>query len=163
MNLINDIQLYKKRFEIFKTIYEGCKIGKYDNGDYYIVEPGYLQKFWRFYYSENRDNTWDYLDKDFSGFVKILDKITHYIEKVNFIKYIKYATDIIKCIDDLIPGLHSLKKTYHDTTKMVAKVDSIILTLIDFKENITKLRQKRNITNIARQKKHDIFRHSWEF
>ena len=110
MNLINDIQLYKKRFEIFKTIYEGCKIGKYDNGDYYIVEPGYLQKFWRFYYSENRDNTWDYFDKDFSGFVKILDKITHYIEKVNFIKYIKYATDIIKCIDDLIPGLHSLKK-----------------------------------------------------
>jgi hypothetical protein len=45
---------------------------------------------------------------------------------------------------DLIKGLYVLKETYNnqkfttsDKTNVVAKIDSIILTLIDFKDRIT--------------------------
>ena len=37
-------------------------------------------------------------------------------------------------IDAILEGLYSLKKTYPDTKEIIAKVDSIILTLIDFKD-----------------------------
>ena len=40
---------------------------------------------------------------------------------------------IRKFIDDILPGLYSLKNTYPCTKEIIAKVDSIILTLIDFK------------------------------
>ena len=143
MQLKNDIEIQKKKLNIFKDIQINCKIGKYDNGDYYIVQPGYLQRFWRYYYDENRDKTWKYLDEDFSDFVKILDRISNHLN-TNFTLYIKYAEDIIKTIDSILPGLYNLKQTYKDTSKIVAKVDSIILTLIDFKDDISTIRLKHN-------------------
>ena len=44
------------------------------------------------------------------------------------------AGEVRKFIDEIMPGLYSLKKTYPDCKEMIAKVDSIILTLIDFKD-----------------------------
>ena len=39
-------------------------------------------------------------------------------------------------------SLNNLKKTYNDCVEMVAKVDSIILTLLDFKEKNESVKQK---------------------
>ena len=141
MQLINDISLQIKKLSVFKDIKENCKVGKYSsNKEYYIVQPGMLQRFWRIYYNENRENTWEYLDKDFSEFATLLDRISVKLN-MNFNNYEKHALKIISFIDDIVPGLYNLKKTYSDTNKIIAKIDSIILTLIDFKDNFTKLRK----------------------
>ena len=39
-----------------------------------------------------------------------------------------------------MPGLYNLKKTYPTEVELVAKIDSIIVTLIDFKDK-TRYRQ----------------------
>ena len=60
-----------------------------------------------------------------------------------FCTYLRMAKTTQEFIDEITPGLYSLKKTYPEYKKMVAKVDSIILTLIDFKDKADDLiRQK---------------------
>ena len=161
MQIINDISYLKKKLSFFKDISANCKIGKYSNGEYYIVQPGYFQRFWRFYYNENRENTCKYLDKEFTEFVRLLDTISIKLEN-NFCVYSKHAVSVIRFIDDIIPGLYNLKKTYTDTIKMVAKIDSIILTLIDFKENFNKYQKINYEKKKKYNKRIDLFRHSWE-
>ena len=51
-----------------------------------------------------------------------------------FCNYVKITKDTRDFINKILPGLNNLKKTYNDCVEMVAKVDSIILTLLDFKE-----------------------------
>ena len=52
---------------------------------------------------------------------------------------------------DLIQGLYILKKTYEEqrltfkeNKEIIAKIDSVILTLIDFKDRITTTTEKNN-------------------
>jgi hypothetical protein len=42
--------------------------------------------------------------------------------------------DLTKFVDNIMPGLYNLKKTYPTEKELVAKIDSIIVTLIDFKD-----------------------------
>lgn len=164
MKIIHEIQLQKSKLGVFKNIQENCKIGKYNNEDYYIVQPGYLQKFWRYWYSEDRNKTWEYLDSDFTIFARLLDQITYKLSNNDFNTYKKYAVEIVSFIDDILPGLYNLKQTYKETVKIVAKVDSIILTLIDFKENISKIKKQQNI-NIQRKYRNphiQRFSNSWD-
>ena len=51
----------------------------------------------------------------------------------------------------LITGIYTLKKTYEGDKKMEATIDSIILTLIDYKEKVIALRRK-NIKNYHKNK-----------
>ena len=81
-----DVEFYKNKFNIFKELKKGEKIGKYKNGSYYTVSPGYTQQLWRWYYNENRTNTLTYLDEDFTEFAKLLDKIT-LSNNINFIRF----------------------------------------------------------------------------
>ena len=136
-----EIKKYMTKLNIFKEIEIGDKIGKYKSGEYYIVKSGYTQRFWRYWYSENRENTWVYLDEDFTQFVKYLDRL---LLKVNLNTFYKTCiTKLLIFINDIIQGLYNLKKTYIDTKKMVAKVDRIILTLIDFKDKVNKSNNKK--------------------
>ena len=73
--LQNELNNQKKKLSIFLDLETNYKIGKYNNGDYYIVYPNALQKAWRWFYDENREKTFVYLDEDFSEFCKILDKL----------------------------------------------------------------------------------------
>ena len=70
----------KKKLNIFLNLEENYKIGKYSNGEYYIVYPNVLQRAWRWYYNENRENTFEYLDKDFTIFCKILDELVYNLQ-----------------------------------------------------------------------------------
>ena len=113
------------------------------NGEYCIYDNNIYQKISRWWYSENREKTFGYLEKDFTKFVKYLDLIKIEVQSFNYIYYKKLSNNIKKLINKIIPGLYKLKKTYSEEKKIVAKVDSIILTLIDFKTEISK--KKKNI------------------
>ena len=129
---------HKKNLRVFKNLNEGEKLGKQinKNGDleYYKVSHYAGIQISRWWYGEGRIKTVEYLDNDFSEFMKFLDELVNNLEVDPFCKYAKMAKDVRVFIDSILPGLYSLKKTYPNTEKMKAKVDSIILTLLDFKE-----------------------------
>ena len=112
-------------------------------GEYCIYNNNMYQKLSRWWYNENREKTFGYLDKDFTKFVKYLDLIKIEVQSFNSIYYKKLSNNIKKLINRIIPGLYNLKKTYSDEKKIVAKVDSIILILIDFKTEISKKKNKK--------------------
>ncbi len=137
-----DIEFYKNKFSIFKDLKKCYKIGKYKNGEYYSVEPGYTQQLWRWYYNESRTNTLFYLDRDFTEFAKLLDKISLSNTCNTQISYSNICLKVIALIDEIMPGLYNLKQTYSNTVNLVAKIDSIILILLDFKEKVRNQKKK---------------------
>jgi len=88
----------------------------------------------RWWYSEGRDKTIDYLDEDFSKFMNYLDRIIDNLNTDLSGVFVLLVNNIREFINSIITGLYNLKQTYSEYVKMVAKVDSIILTLLDFKE-----------------------------
>ena len=128
----------KKNLEIFKDLAENEKLGKQvnKNGEsvYYKVSEYRGMFVSRWWYGEGRGKTVEYLENDFSNFMKFLDELLKNLEVDPFCQYAKMAKDVREFIDSILPGLYSLKKTYPETKEMIAKVDSIILTLIDFKD-----------------------------
>jgi hypothetical protein len=139
-----EVEIHKKKFEIFITLQKDEKIGKYKNGEYYIVQPGYTQQLWRWYYNENRSKTLKYLDEDFTKFAQLLDKICLSNTYINTnISYTNICLKVIVFVDKIMPGLYNLKQTYLDTVGLVSKIDSIILILLDFKEKIRKEKRKK--------------------
>jgi len=135
---------YSKLFSPLFDIQEGDKLGKYDN-EYYLQKNGYFQTISRWYWSENRDKTFQDLDTDFSEFFHFCDEL-----KIDKCKGWTNNTTVIDnmliLINKLIPGLYELKKTYNgletNNNKLCIKIDSIILTLIDFKTEINRPVQK---------------------
>ena len=136
--LNDNFEKNKINLEIFKNLKEGEKLGKQINSEgkpeYYKVSHYMGIQFSRWYYGEGRLKTVDYLENDFSDFMKFLDDLLKNLEVDPFCQYAKMAKDVREFIDAILEGLYSLKKTYPDTKEMIAKVDSIILTLIDFKD-----------------------------
>merc|ERR1712166_1188942 len=114
------------------------------SGSYCTYENNIYQNISRWWNNENRDKTFTYLDKDFTKFVKFLD-LVKYKKKFNYndVEFIKLTKKINKLINKIIPGLYNLKQTYFTEKKMEAKIDSIILTLIDFKAEISKKEKKK--------------------
>ena len=109
----------------------------------------------RWWYSESRGKTIEYLDEDFTNFMNYLDRILNNISCDPKGLYISLIKAIREFINDIIPGLYNLKQTYSDSVKMVAKVDSIILTLLDFKEKtddyLTQKKQNVRLTVKSRK------------
>lgn len=132
----NELNKFKKMFGEIKNICEGDKIGKY-NDKYYIQQASMFQKFNRWWTSENRSKTFNDLDVDFTDFFKLCDSI-----KSNNLFNKQTKNDLVDLVKGIIPGLYNLKTTYNNSTKgsdgekLSIKIDSIILTLIDFKDEI---------------------------
>lgn len=145
-------ETYKKQFNdikntinIYTHIEIGEKIGKDISNGYYIFPATYYQLISRWWWSENRSKTIIYLNDDFDKFVNLLDNI---YDDMNYTKNNKLLYDnllrytkreIIPFINELILGLYNLKQTYIDCKKIKAKIDSIILTFIDYKNKITSI------------------------
>jgi hypothetical protein len=53
-------------------------------------------------------------------------------------------------------GLYKLKKTYPEDDKIVLKIDSIILTLIDFKEEVHTKKQLPVVNSTVRRNSFDV-------
>ena len=146
--LEEDFKKNKQNLNIFIDLKKNEKLGKVINNqgeaEYYKVAE--YRGLWlsRWWYNEGRMKTVEYLDKDFSEFMKFLDLLLQNLEVDPFCKHAKMAFDVRKFIDSILPGLYSLKKTYPDTKKMIAKIDSIILTLIDFKDKTDDYVKQKN-------------------
>ena len=137
-----DICILKKDFEkhhrnltIFLYIKEGDKMGK-ANDKYTLYRAGRSQTWARWWYGENRKLTLNYIDVDFTLFVKYLDTLLAMKTVSSIPHYKTLVDDTVEFINNIIPGLYNLKKTYHDYDKLICKIDSIILILIDFKDKI---------------------------
>ena len=147
---------YKGKFKLIENIQEGQKLGKNKDEktgkeEYVIFEPGYLQRAVRWWYEEDRGKTKKYLDTDFSIYLKFLETITNYLEKDLLDIYGDFAEEVSAYNNNLITGIYTLKTTYNGDKKIEATVDSIILTLIDYKEKVISLR-KKNIKNYHKNK-----------
>ena len=151
----------KINLSIFKELKEGEKLGKIidDEGKpkYYKVDHYIGIQVSRWWNGEGRQKTIEYLNEDFINFMKFLDDLLKNLEVDPFCQYSKIAEEVRTLIDEILPGLYSLKKTYPDTREMIAKVDSIILTLIDFKDKTDDYVKQKNkgIKLLVKQKAYE--------
>ena len=132
--LRKEYEIFLENFTILGDISASDKIGRDKNKKYYLFQSGYTQKAWRILYGESRDWTFKYLDEDFTEFMKFLDKVIKKIQQTNSMNMKLLISELTKFIDNIMPGLYNLKKTYPTEIELVAKIDSIIVTLIDFKD-----------------------------
>ena len=142
--LESEFEELKAELKIFETLKVGDKISRDGATNIlYIDPPSTFQMLWRWWNSENRLKTVGHLDNYFKKFMKFLDKILGVIRMRGFNIQIKILTKkISEFINLIIVGLNNLKFTYPTTPEIHAKLGSIILTLIDFKEEIQRLRPK---------------------
>jgi hypothetical protein len=134
----------KVTLNIYLELKDGEKIGKNKDNKYYKFSNSYAQVGFRWLYAENREKTVSYLDEDLGEYINFLDRLISKIEDDILGVYKNFGTKVKGYNTELIQGLYVLKETYNnqtltvsDKTKIVAKIDSIILTLIDFKDKIT--------------------------
>ena len=59
-------------------------------------------------------------------------------------------------INKITPGLYNLKKTYSDNKKIKALIDSVIMALLDFK-NETQIKKHTSLSSILREHNNNIF------
>ena len=146
-DLNKDFIKFKQKLNVFIDLKVGEKIGKKNNdlnNKYWIYKESNYQKIQRWWYNENRYITIVQLDFDFGNFFKFLDAFSHKYENECFGDYLFLKNNIHNFIDDIILGLYNLKKTYNDFKEMELKIDSIILTLLDFKELTNDISVKKN-------------------
>ena len=123
----------KEKLTVFTQIKEGDKIMK-SNDNYYLLETSFYQQTLRWWYSENRENSVQYLETEFKKFMNFLDRfLERFKHDKNTYKFLK--KNIVEFINTCLLGLYNLKITYSNYIPMEVKVDSIILTLIDFKDS----------------------------
>ena len=147
-----ELNEFQSQVEDICKINEYDKIGRDGSGKYYIFASSMFQKLTRLIYRENRDWTFKYLDEDFTKFMHLLDKI---IAKYNLnytLSMKKFIEKITDFIDSIMPGLYNLKKTYPQESNIVAKIDSIIVTLIDFKDSTRRSTNLNIVSNVFRQR-----------
>jgi len=131
---------------IIASIEEGDKLSKVPNGDFYISKSSWYQKVSRYLYSQSRENTAGDLEEAFSGFLKLLTDIRD--NRITSLRkeYSTFVDEVALFVKGTIQGLYNLKTTYKGkddkeekddaTKKIIARIDSIILSLIDFRDDV---------------------------
>ena len=147
--LKNKFEIFEKCFASLTKIKENQKIWiqddimMIDHSPYYSLF--FVQSFNRFMNNQGRDHLFTYIDGKFIEYMRYIDEVKNKIHWDNDDKLIKkIAQDNITLIDNIIPGLHTLKQTYRDCDKLVMKFSSIILTFIDFRDFIEHKFHKNN-------------------
>ena len=141
--LHNRYKIFEKCFECLTNIDENEKIWidndmmVIDNSPYYNIFL--VQSINRYINNQGRDNLFSFLDVKFTEYMRYLDNIKDkMVYNTDNKLFKKIIQDNIHLINLLIPGLDTLKTTYHDDEKLSNKITSIILTFIDFKDMIEK-------------------------
>ena len=137
----------KTKLDVFKNMKNGDKLMKFtdcsNNISYYSVGSDDWQRTKRWWAGEDRTKTIAYLDEEFKNFTHFLDNVLFNMKEHNLLKYFTLALEVSRFINDILPGLYSLKETYENYEEMTLKVDSIITTLIDYKDQV-ELYKKEN-------------------
>ena len=154
------LEHYKDRFHFLCDIQAGDKLMKAEDASgseyYYLVQSGLTQGIRRYWASECRENTKQYLTDEFRDFSSFLDIIlkrckTHYY----YFSFKQCVDNICLFIGQIITGLYAFKTTYSDHKEIQATVDSIILTLIDFKNKVNGLKKKPKTYMKIKQSTHN--------
>jgi hypothetical protein len=118
---------YTKRFDVILNIKFGEKIGRDDDNIYYVFNNGYFQQMTRWWYSENRFKTCDYIQQDLDEFTRYLEGYYNNIlmsdgfkyDKINdgatFKKVATFNEELNNFIKQLVTGIYTLKQTYGET------------------------------------------------
>jgi hypothetical protein len=138
---IKDLELgyitYSKKFEHIMKLEQGDKLARDCSGVYYKhVNTGYFIQLRRWWTNQGREQTFTNLDEDFTTFMKYLDTVLNMLNITYDISCRNISKKIGELAKSLTRGLYMLKKTYPGDKKLVCKIDSIILSLIDFKNRI---------------------------
>ena len=149
----NRLNGFKTKFEKLGEIEKGDKIGRNEDGNYYIFKGDMFsfQLVKRWWYKEDRTTSFKYIDEDFTNFFSLCDDI-----KQSHMALTPNATvkkTLVEIITEVIPGLYNLKDIYsaadENANKLRCKIDSIILTLIDIKTEINKNTTSQSVERTA--------------
>ena len=146
----------KNELKVFEKLDSGEKIMKEQTTNIlYSDPPDNFQFIRRWWAGENWKKTIEHLDEVFGSFTKFLDQILKFAQINGLGPVYKFINRVCEYINKIIPGLHTLKYTYSlaERKEIHAKIDAIILTLIDFKDEIykQKSRAKRNNSHQLRR------------
>jgi len=128
---------YSTKFKEIGELEEGDKLARDSSGVYYRHTNGeYFVQLKRWWTKQGRSHTFNHLDEDFSKFMKYLDKVLNILKMTYDSRYRLLGKNLKDLANSLMTGLYTLKKTYPTEAKLICKIDSIILALIDFKTSI---------------------------
>jgi hypothetical protein len=146
--------MYKNKFGEIGKLQDGDKLARDSSGVYYRHEKGiYFIQLRRWWTNQGRAHTFSHLDEDFSQFMKYLDIILRNLEITYEVRYRELAKKLKDLANLLMTGLYTLKKTYPSEKELICKIDSIILSLIDFKTALgEKLTMKIPYITTARER-----------
>lgn len=138
-----DFYRIREKLQIIKDLNINDKLGYDEAGVLYIDKYEWGQYFRRVWYKQSRQKTEKFLDCEFTKLCQFLDKYLVFLEETpTFIvkildpQYKILTNEICQFINDIIVGLYNLKKTYPDYKELKCRVDSIIMTLVDFKDKV---------------------------
>ncbi len=135
--LQTEYSVYTTNFKQISNLKEGDKLARDNSGVYYIhTSQAYFVQLRRWWSNQGRAYTFIHLDEDFTKFMKYLDTVLNMLSISFDTRCRKLANNLKDLANSLMAGLYTLKKTYPDEKKLVCKIDSIILSLIDFKEKV---------------------------
>jgi len=135
--LQDEYHSYSTKFKEIGELEEGDKLARDSSGVYYRHTNGeYFVQLKRWWTKQGRSHTFNHLDEDFSKFMKYLDKVLNILKMTYDGRYRLLGKNLKDLANSLMTGLYTLKKTYPTEVKLICKIDSIILALIDFKTSI---------------------------
>ncbi len=143
-------KFYKIRMKVnpILKLEKGEKLGRNEKGEYEIYSNRYFQQTIRWWYKQDRQKTVEYLDEDFTNYMKFLDELCYYLSKDILGVYSNFSQQVKEYNREMIKALYVLKETYKcgggEKKDIIAKIDSIILTLIDFKEKVEKYKENNS-------------------
>jgi hypothetical protein len=150
----NSYKILSSKLEIIKDLKINDKLGCDSSGNYYIDEYQWGQFIIRKWSGQSREKTSGDLKRDFSELMKVFDNYLEYIATSNGLMVALYeeqrllTKEILDFVSNMVQGLYILKKTYPDTVEIKCRVDSIIITLCEFKDRLSGTIEKNQLSRI---------------
>lgn len=150
----NSYKLLSSKLQIIKDLKINDKLACDSSGNYYIDKYQWGQFIVRKWTGQSREKTSEDLKRDFTLLMQIFDKYLEFIQSSKkglllalYDEQKLLTKEIEKFVSNMVQGLYILKKTYPDTAEIKCRIDSIIITLCEFK---TKLSEAVGNTHISR-------------
>ena len=137
LNLQCKYENYSIKFKQIGKLEDGDKLARDPSGAYYIhTTKEYLVQLRRWWTKQGRSYTFGHLDEDFTIFMNYLDKVLNILNITHDSRYKVLGKNLKDLANSIMTGLYTLKNTYPKEKKLICKIDSIIMSLIDFKKAI---------------------------
>lgn len=154
-----DFYRIREKLSVIKDLNINDKLGYDENDVLYIDKYQWGQYFSRVWYGQSRQKTEKYLNRVFIEFMQYLDNYLKFLDNTpDFIvktldkRYKTLTGEICQFINDIIVGLYNLKKTYPEFKELKCRVDSIIMTMVDFKDKVKRSEDLIRAENIIHER-----------